>query len=97
MTIIEEGNTIQVTATFYNFENTPTDPEVVKFKVYDARYKLKDEYVLTGVNRLAAGTYVYNYTPVIFGGNKLFYYEFYAEINGLPVLTRDSVQVKFNI
>jgi len=96
MITLESGNTAQLIASFYDYTDTKKDPQVVKFKLYDNAYKLLHEYTLDESNKMSTGTYVFYYSASISDINKILYYEFYGEIDGLPTLKRGSFQVKFS-
>jgi hypothetical protein len=71
---------------------TPTDPQLVRFKVYNSGYKVLDEYTLGSSNRIDTGKYFFNWRPTATGNLVC---EWYAEIEGTPSLKRFPVSVKF--
>jgi hypothetical protein len=88
------GTAIRAVNTFYNFENTPQDPNVVKVKIYDRRYQMVGDYVLTDANKLSEGKYFYDYvTPT--ERNQKFIIEFYGEIAGNPTIERQQIFTTF--
>ena len=92
--IVVSGTAIRVVNTFYNFDNQPQDPDVVKFRVYDSSYKQLGDYILTEENRISEGKYFYDYvTPS--ERNKTIILEFYGEISGNPTIERKQITTTF--
>lgn len=87
----QQGNTIRITATFKDWNGTAVDPSNVKFIVYDANFIKKDEWTIGPSNRIDTGTYSYDYIPAQIG---TFFIEWYCEIDGLPSLKREKLEVR---
>lgn len=83
------GNTLRLEATFNDWDNQTllTDPTLIKLVIYDIRFTKLAEYVLSEQNRLSLGKYYYFYTPSSVG---TYYYEWYADIDGMPSLDRNQ-------
>lgn len=91
------GNTVRFYCDFYNFAKAKTDPSLIKFKIYDSKYELLEEISLNLVtSKISTGSYFYNFIVPMEYLNKRFYYEFYAEIEGLPSIYRDEFYVNFS-
>lgn len=88
------GNTVRFTNTFYNFEQKPTDPNIIKIKVYDHTYKLIEEVNLGLNNRISDGKFFYDYhTPP--EPDRAYIIEFYGEISGNPTFERELIKTTF--
>lgn len=92
-TIYLTGSTVRLTATFTDVEGAFKDPDLVKVIMYDFKFKKLDEFVIGEANRIGLGEYVFDYIAPL--GEKKIYFEFYGEIDGNPVLDRDSFTTKF--
>jgi hypothetical protein len=68
------GNTIRIQATFTDFDDTATDPDVIKLIIYDSKYTKLSEYTLTSANKVSTGVYYYDYTTPTGTENKKYYY-----------------------
>lgn len=86
------GNTMRMEAEFRNWDNDQSlvDPSVIKLIIYDIRFTKLEEFSLGGQNRISEGLYYYLFTPQKEG---IFFYEWYADIDGLPSLTREEFSV----
>lgn len=85
------GSTIRLKASFYDWNNTLTDPTFVKLRIYEKETQLTEEIPL----RDSLGSYYFDYVPIT--KNKKLMYEWYAEINGYPNIKRGyftTVQVE---
>jgi len=91
------GNTVRLTATFVDWLNVATDPDVgtVVFRVYDS------EKGQIGTDLpLPAGTYktetgVWQYDYLVPAGNDFLIVEFYATISSLPIVNRLVIERAF--
>lgn len=90
------GDTIRLLCTFKDFSGNPADPTLINVKIYDQSYTVlsTNSVDLVG-NKTSVGNYFYDFTIPISYQNKTFYYEWYAEYNGIPSLNRSSFQVVF--
>ncbi|UUV45950.1 hypothetical protein [Bacillus phage vB_BanS-Thrax1] len=93
MNIYQYGDTVRFQCTFYNFEGEKIDPQMVKVVIYDQKYKIVAEHMITSENKKGVGEYFYDYTTPS-KAQKL-YYEWYGEIDGTPSLRRGSFMTKF--
>lgn len=91
MSHYQEGNTIKLTATFKDFDENPVDPDLVRLIIYDSSMNQLDQYPIAQGNRIDTGSFYYNFVPRIDG---IIFYEWYAEIDGLPSLKRKHLQIK---
>lgn len=89
------GNTLRIIARFRDFDNKLTDPQLVKFILYDHRYNKIEEHVLSDANRIEKGIYFYDYVINNDNKSRTYYYEFYGEIGGKPSLNRGSFRARF--
>ena len=89
------GNTIRLEAIFTDFSGTATNPDIVKFILYDYAHNKISEITLGTNNRLSTGIYYADYTIPTDSSGKTFYYEFYGEIGGKPSLSRGEFKVSF--
>jgi hypothetical protein len=96
MASYKSGDTIRLLCTFKDFADQLADPELINVKIYDQKYLVIDTIsVSTSSNKLSTGNFFLDYTvPSQYIGQTL-YYEWYAEIGGLPSLNRNSFQVVF--
>lgn len=87
------GNAAKFEAEFTDWDDATlmTDPEIVKFIVYDLKWNKVEEIILGAENRLSEGTFFCFYTPTKSGS---FYYEWYADISGLPSLYRGEFEAR---
>jgi hypothetical protein len=91
----QAGNTVRLHCTFTNFSGVPTDPSVIKVRVYDQKYNLIKDNILSSDNRDDVGVYFFDYTiPMDFVNQKIVY-EWYGEIGGYPSLSRGKFKVIF--
>jgi hypothetical protein len=88
---IQMGNTVRLTAQFSDWDGNPVDPALIKVKFYDTRFKLLEEHSVGAANKLDVGSYYFDYVPQV---PDTIYYEWYAEIDGLPSLKRESLTVR---
>lgn len=91
------GNTIRLKCTFCDFVGKEVDPDIVKIKLYDYRYKIIEEHALTEAHKLLTGNYFFDFIIPndIHYFDKTIYYEFYGEIEGTPSLNRGSFKIQF--
>lgn len=93
--VYQAGNTVRIKATFKDFGGENKDPDLVKVIIYDQRYNVIIEQVISASNRSAVGDYFYDFeTPFEVKPSK-YYYEWYGEILGSPSLKRDSFKTVF--
>jgi hypothetical protein len=91
----QAGNTIRLTCTFKDFDGTvKKDPDLIKVKIYDQKYSILHEYIVTITNKTGVGDYFWDYTIPLDVRGKL-YYEWYGEIAGSASLHRQSIKVVF--
>lgn len=94
MNTVVAGTAIRITNTFYNFDGVPQDPQIVRFRIYDRRYNLLEDFTLTDGNKLEEGKYFYDYiTPS--EPNQRYIIEFYGEIAGNPTIERETIFTAF--
>lgn len=94
MITVLAGQTVRAVNTFYNFDGVPQDPQIVRFKIYDRRYNLLEDFTLTDGNKLDEGKYFYDYiTPA--EPNQRYIIEFYGEIAGNPTIERQQIYTTF--
>lgn len=86
----QKGNTVRLEAQFYDWEDQPVDPTLVKLIIYDYNHIKLDEISIPPSNRLDVGSYYYDY---VFSQAGVFVYEWYAEIDGKPSLRRNRFSV----
>jgi hypothetical protein len=87
------GNTMKMSSEFKDWESGElmTDPTVVKLIILDLKFNELETIILGPQNRLSKGKYFCFYIPKAEGH---FYYEWNADIDGLPSLTRGSFRIK---
>lgn len=85
------GNTVRLIAQFKDWDGNPVDPVLIKVVFYDTQFKKISEHSIGPANRLDTGSYYFDYVPDTVG---TFFYEWYAEIDGLPSLKRASLTVR---
>lgn len=90
-TTYQYGTTVRFTCEFYDFDKNLKSPNVVKVKIYDYKYNLVFE--SSNVTKVDEGKYYFDYVPE--NENKVYYYEWYGEIDGTPSLRRGSFMTKF--
>lgn len=96
MASYKSGDTIRLLCTFKDFSDQLTDPSLINVKIYDQKYLMIDTISVPLLsNKLSIGSYFYDYVIPALYLNQTLYYEWYAEINGLPSLNRGSFQVVF--
>lgn len=88
------GTTVRVINIFTNFEGTPQDPQIIKFKVYDRKYQLISEVTLGEDNKIETGKYFYDYITPIEPKQKHIL-EFYGEISNNPTIERFQIDTIF--
>jgi hypothetical protein len=93
-TTYQTGESIRLEATFNDLGNMPIDQDLVRFKVYDYKYNLINDFALdTVANKLSNGHYMFDYiaptTP------QRIYYEWYGEKNGSPSIARGGFRTVF--
>jgi hypothetical protein len=89
--IILDGDTVKLRATFHDWDDVPSDPDLVSLIFYDERFNQINAISLGADDRLDVGSYFYDYTPTQTGN---FYIEWYSETGGLPSLKRERVEVR---
>ena len=91
MKTVVSGNTVNITAAFYELDGeTIVAPDLVKLKVYDGRWKVLEE------RELSAGDdfkYSADYTIPPEASNPI-YIEVEGIINGYPTLERRAVKAR---
>lgn len=92
--IFQAGNTVRLQCIFEDFDGNRINPETVKIIFYDNRYNVMHETLLGAGNRLETGLYVYNFRTSK-EEEKMYVYEWYGEISGLPSLKRSSFRTIF--
>jgi hypothetical protein len=90
-TVYQHGTTVRFTCEFYDFDGLLKSPNIVKLKVYDNRYNLIFESL--NVTQVSEGKYQFDYVPE--EDNRVYYYEWYGELDGTPSLRRGSFITKF--
>lgn len=86
------GDTIRITFSFYNFDESIIVPESSKIVVYDSNWKVIDTFQLDSENLLEDGhTFYYDYTLTRLG---VIYIETFGMIAAMPSLERFSIEVK---
>lgn len=91
--IFQNGNTVRLSCSFYDFDGTLKDPNIVKIKFYGNNMNLINEF--TNVQRVDIGKFYYDYIIENTNKNIRHYYEWYAEIDGVPSLKRSSFITRF--
>lgn len=91
--VYQSGNTVRLTCEFYDFDNEIKDPNIIKIKLYDNKFNVTDE--ILNIQRVDTGRYYYDYITDVDSANKKHYYEWYAEIDGVPSLKRSSFMTRF--
>lgn len=92
--VYQSGNTIRLECTFYDFDEKLIDPALISLRLYDAKYVLISTYSVGIGNRLSKGRYHYDYVAPM--TNATMWYEWYAEIDGLPSLEREQFKISFD-
>lgn len=88
------GSTVRIVNTFFNFDGKPQDPQLVKLKIYDRKYKVIQNINLSDGNKLETGKYFYDWkTPSEI--KERYIIEFYGEISGNPTIERKQLVTKF--
>lgn len=87
------GNTVRFDCVFYDFDGVRIDPEVVKIVVYNSRYEVLLEEMMTTNNKKDTGEYFYDY--ITESKKQNIFYEWYGEINGKPSLKRGQITTNF--
>lgn len=88
------GETVRVVNNFFDFDNIPKSPQLVRFKVYNRKYEVLLDVMLTEANKLDEGKYFYDYiTPP--ESNQTYTVEFYGEIAGNPTIERQQIYTTF--
>jgi len=86
----QQGNTVRLQGTFYDWDGNLIDPDLVKVIIYDVQYRQLNEYPLDASNRKSVGQYYLDWITDTVGS---FTYEMYAEISGTPSLQRQRINV----
>jgi membrane-bound inhibitor of C-type lysozyme len=92
--IFQAGNTVRLQCIFEDFDGNKINPSNVKITFYDTKYNQLQQSILSTGNRIATGTYVYNFQTSK-TEERRYVYEWYGEINGLPSLKRSSFRTIF--
>lgn len=87
----QAGNTIRLRAKFKGWDDEPLDPGLVKVLIYDGAWKKLREEPLGPANRIDVGYYYFDFVPDRAAAHII---EWYGEIDGLPSLKREQIQVK---
>lgn len=87
------GNTVRLTCTVKNFEGEKTDPETIKFLIYNNKYEVLSETILGPGNKDAIGEYFYDYTTEDVKGK--YYFEFYSIVSGNAAVQRGTIRTSF--
>ena len=87
------GNTVRFDCIFYDFNNEKINPDLIKIIIYNSRYEILHEELMSTNNQKNIGEYFYDY--VTEEKKQTLYYEWYGEINGKPSLKRGEFQTKF--
>jgi len=86
------GDTVRLTAVFYDFSGVLIDPTTVIVQIYDSeKVELGEPIILGPEAKDSAGTYHYNYT--IPEGHKKLYYEFKGMLQGQPSVGRAEMKI----
>lgn len=86
------GNTIYIDGFFYDLNNQPCNPQMVKLIIYNDKYIKIDEIILNDSHKIKNGHYR---CPYKFDNVGQYVYEFYGEIDGMPSLKRELINIKF--
>jgi hypothetical protein len=90
----QNGNTIRFSVDFFDFNDEPIEPQLVRFIIYSSRYEVLEEFTLGQANSPKLGSYFFDYTPSKENKGQ-YYFEWYGEIDGMPTLKRDSFSLGF--
>jgi hypothetical protein len=91
------GNTVRLTAKFYDFNNALADPAgiVATLKFYDSKKNQIGVTVnLTVANKVSTGIMRYDYT-IPNTTSPFIIYEFSGTVDGVPSLDRGSIPVRW--
>jgi len=86
----QQGNTVRLQGTFFDWDGSPIDPDLIEVIIYDVQYKKLNEYPIDASNRQDVGKYFLDWIADTVGS---FTYEWYAEIDGTPSLQRQRINV----
>lgn len=79
-----KDSNVRFEVTWYDWNEQPTNPSLVKFRLYDG-----DDMIVDGsATNNGTGKYFYDYTPTI--ANKKLIWEWYGEIDGTPNVKRGT-------
>ena len=93
MTDYNSGDTVRLTAMFYNWAGVLADTLTLPtIKIYDKNETLLTTIPGASVTKSATGTYYYDYTPPDKG---LYVYEFAGTQDSTTILRRASFNTKF--
>jgi len=91
--VYQHGNTIRFECSFFDYDKTRVNPQLVKFIIYNTKYEIVLETILGESNKVGIGSYFFDY---ITGKEiKKYFYEWYGEIDGTPSLMRGQFATKF--
>lgn len=91
-TIYQTGNIVRLQCEFKDFDGNLINPALIKFKLYDNKSTLVDEYTLDASYQLSQGVYYFDYTSYI---PTDVFYEWYGEINGNASIKRGKLRFRF--
>ena len=86
----QKGNTVKFQGKFYDWEGNLTDPEIVKFIMYDRNYTKLEETILDAGNKVEVGVYELELVMDTLG---YFVYEWYGEVGASPTLHRTGLNI----
>jgi hypothetical protein len=86
-----DGNTVRLTCKFSDWDGAIANPSIVKLIIYNSRYQKINEFSLGPGNKTPDGAFYFDWIPVDTGE---FIYEWYAELDGTPSLTRERISIR---
>lgn len=96
---VQLGNGVRFDVEFYqewgDVDGPLITPTVVKFRVYDARYKMIEEIIIGPASMIEEGRFFCYWVPPADSRSDKYVIEWYGEISGLPSLKRTVLSTKF--
>jgi hypothetical protein len=89
------GTTITLKSLYKDVNGQPIDPPIIKLRIMDSRYNQLQEYSIGEPNKVAVGEYEFQYVIRRELGNSTLFYEWYAELDGLPKVGRKRLDTVF--
>jgi len=89
-----KGDTVRLKVNFKDFTGKAVNPVDVKLTIYNESQLQIEQFLLDDAHKESVGVFFYDYVPATELNE--FIFEFAGMVNNKPILSRDSVKIKFN-